>query len=570
MATTLIHARGRNDDGNETTATWKAPEDQDWTQAVDTNFRVRFKVQNDTAAINNLDVQLQYQLNGGGWVNVTATSNVVRSSASANLADAANLTEQLSGGTGTFIGATAFDEVNGICGGNSLDVTSTGKFETEFCCQLRSADVVRGDKIELRTINSDTGSPWTTYNVTPLMTAIGPNINVGDDLGAVAESITLALNPASFPITVTENDTVTIAEDINPQIRLQPQPFESVAVSEDITRRIRIDLNFDEAIVAWDLSNQEINYWITVTDDATVVLIAEGAGRSVNQNDEVTLADESTVMVLLQPQRDDAVTVADVPTINLLEMPQVADAVTVAEFAIGSPVLQPQQFESIAVAEDITPRIVLQPQPFETVTVAEDITPRLFILPQHFDGVAATDASEVLLPKLFVDRGDDITVSESAIVSTGVVGTIPVETFDAVAAGEQATVLLPKLPIIVDDPVTIVEQIVSRVPFLGVTINDSVTIAERVAASRLSKPSRGMTKTQWQTIWNDNINQINARFGTSLNNVGATGWGTALNNNFATLNSTFGLSLVQPSTGTTDWDVILNANLDAINAGLPW
>ena len=165
MAVTLIAFRGRNDDGNETTATWKATQNTGWVQAVDTNFRVRFLHQNATTLINNLDIQLQYNKNGAGWNNVTASSVVVRSSASANLADAANLTTQLTGGTGTYQGATGFDEVNGICGGNSMDITSTGHFETEFSVQVRSADVATFDSIELRTFNSDAGAAWGAYSV---------------------------------------------------------------------------------------------------------------------------------------------------------------------------------------------------------------------------------------------------------------------------------------------------------------------------------------------------------------------------------------------------------------------
>lgn len=190
MATNLIAYRGRNDDGNETTATWKAAQNTAWVQPVDVNFRVRFKVQNDTAAISNLDVKLQYNKNGAGWVDVNATSSVVRSSASANVADQANLTEQLTGGTGTFIGATSFDEVNGSCGGNSLDVTSTGKFEHEFCVQVRSADVVGGDVIQLRTINDDAETAWTTYTVTAQLSVSEAVTGVGSSAGEGAATAT--------------------------------------------------------------------------------------------------------------------------------------------------------------------------------------------------------------------------------------------------------------------------------------------------------------------------------------------------------------------------------------------
>lgn len=172
MAADQIASRGRNDDGNETTATWKAAQNVNWAQLCDVNLRVRFLVQNAVAAINNLDIQLQYSRNGAAFVNVSGSSVVVRSSASPNLADAANLTQQLTGGTGTFIGATAFDEVNGICGGTSLDLTSTGNLECEFCVQIRSADVNDNDEILLQTINSDTGAPWGAY------THLGPRVTV--------------------------------------------------------------------------------------------------------------------------------------------------------------------------------------------------------------------------------------------------------------------------------------------------------------------------------------------------------------------------------------------------------
>ena len=171
MATNQFAYRGRNDNGTETTATWKAAQNTPWIQARDANFRVRFAIQNDTALINNLDIQLQYSTDGSNWNNVTASSSVVRSSASANLTDAANLTQQLTGGSGTFIGLTGFDEVNGICGGNSMDVTATGNFEVEFSVQLRSAEVAAGATVYLRTINSDTASPWTSYSTVATMYA---------------------------------------------------------------------------------------------------------------------------------------------------------------------------------------------------------------------------------------------------------------------------------------------------------------------------------------------------------------------------------------------------------------
>jgi hypothetical protein len=46
--------RGRNDDDNETAATWKAAADTNWTQKVDENFRVRFVI-SETDGISSSD-----------------------------------------------------------------------------------------------------------------------------------------------------------------------------------------------------------------------------------------------------------------------------------------------------------------------------------------------------------------------------------------------------------------------------------------------------------------------------------------------------------------------------------
>lgn len=170
---TQVTFRGRNDDGNETTATWIATQGTDWTQAVDTNFRIRFEIQEGAnCAGSNKVWRLQYNLAGAGWVDGSASSIVVRASASPNLADAANLTNQLTGGTGTFQGATGFDEVDCNAGGASMDVAALGHAECEFCVQLRSADVTDGQTFQLRI--TDAGTAIAAYTDTPTITVSDP------------------------------------------------------------------------------------------------------------------------------------------------------------------------------------------------------------------------------------------------------------------------------------------------------------------------------------------------------------------------------------------------------------
>ena len=165
-----VSFRGRDDDGDETTATWKALQNTNWTQAVDENFRVRFEMQETAGcAANNVNnIQLQYNLNAAGWVSVTAISNVVRASLTLNVLDAAATTDQLTAGTGTFEGDACFDSVNGVCGSTATDVSASGHVEPEFCVQILSGDVANDDVVQLRITRG--GTAFAAYDATPSVT----------------------------------------------------------------------------------------------------------------------------------------------------------------------------------------------------------------------------------------------------------------------------------------------------------------------------------------------------------------------------------------------------------------
>ncbi len=161
--------RGRNDDGNESAATWKAIANADWTQQADTNFRVRFVVQeNGDVSAADKTFQLEYNHNGGGWNDVNGTSSVVRAWASPNVNDGADTTQQI--GAGTYVSPNAgFDEVNGQAGGTSLDFSGKDEVEVEFCLQVRSVDVSADDTIQLRVKGLDiyTRTPTITVSLIP-------------------------------------------------------------------------------------------------------------------------------------------------------------------------------------------------------------------------------------------------------------------------------------------------------------------------------------------------------------------------------------------------------------------
>lgn len=177
--------RGRNDDGSEAAATWKAAENTGWTQAVDENFRVRFVVDETAGGPENIQCKLQYNLNAAGWNDVNATSLVVRSSASPNFAEGDATTRLLTSGVGTFL-AGKMDEVDGATNQN-VAFAGGELTEFEFCAQIRSVDVVNNDSIQLRLVRS-AGTVLESYVQTPTLT-----VSEGAPPGPAAGLRTLAL-----------------------------------------------------------------------------------------------------------------------------------------------------------------------------------------------------------------------------------------------------------------------------------------------------------------------------------------------------------------------------------------
>lgn len=164
--------RGRNDDGNETTATWKAAAGADWTQNVDENFRVRFLVSSTVAPptqFTNLGVH--YSHNGGTYTFASTSASVVRSVSSSNMTNSDNLTEQLAG-TGNYnIGK--FTDTGEIAGFQLTPATGDDT-EMEYSLQIRGVDVSNGDTISLRLYTTGTTPLNGGYTDSPLITVNKP------------------------------------------------------------------------------------------------------------------------------------------------------------------------------------------------------------------------------------------------------------------------------------------------------------------------------------------------------------------------------------------------------------
>lgn len=238
--------RGRNDDGSEAAASWKAAVNTAWNQPVNVNFRVRFLIQETAGGTsNNYQPQLQYNRNALGWNNVNGASSVARSSASPSFAEGDNTTQQI--GAGTFITPNSgMDETDGIAGqANNIDFAGNDEVEVEYCLQIRSADVNDGDTVEFRVITIDTYTNIASITVQVPTERYATRL-VTRSPGGARHQPGYAYQYRTFPPPVQENvnlrklRTTTagrVREQVSPQLLplRRPDP-----VPEDFPERLRV------------------------------------------------------------------------------------------------------------------------------------------------------------------------------------------------------------------------------------------------------------------------------------------------------------------------------------------
>jgi len=276
--------RARNDNGGETTATWTVAVNTNWTQMVNKTFRLRFLVQETAgSADNNKTLQLEYNLNSGGWNDVTGSSSVVKATATANVVDAADTTQQL--GSGTFVSTNAgFDEANGAVGGASLDFSGSDEVEVEFSLQIVSGDVSNGDTLQLRVKGLD------IYTNTPTIAVTGAGTFSYKKSIVIQEAeVTCTANVSNFPVLVqlTGSDFTEVEDDVD------TDGYDIIFKAEDDATCGGAGLApciLDHEIELYDETNNLLLAWVRVPvldyDDNTTIFLYYG-------NSAVTAATEN-------------------------------------------------------------------------------------------------------------------------------------------------------------------------------------------------------------------------------------------------------------------------------------
>lgn len=280
--------RGFVDDGAPGAATAHAAENTDWTQEANTNFRVRFELEErDGGFENNVQVRLQYNRNGTGWNDVTDLSNVIRAVTSPHYADEdADGVDRLTTSTKTFSGGV-LDE-NGLAGtNNQIDMAGNDHWEIEYCLQIVGADVNDADTIELRMVR-DTASleawlqtPSITANVSSVINQTVNQVVEAD----TAQPIAKAKVKATGQVVETDN--------VQPITSVTAVPVGQVAETDLAQPLFAAKVKAIGQVVETDLA-QPISY-----DGGgggtlpTITSLGEGSGANITTLDiSVTVADD--------------------------------------------------------------------------------------------------------------------------------------------------------------------------------------------------------------------------------------------------------------------------------------
>jgi hypothetical protein len=184
-----VTQRGRNDDGTQASATWKAAAGTGWSQPLGSTFRVRHLIRSENGATST-DWQAFYSHNGGAWTPVTGTSSPVRAVATDFLTDGAATTQQL--GSGSFVAGTV-DEGGGFFGTTSLGANQETELEGAY--QVLAAGAAVGDTVRVR-LHRGNWAAFDAYTTTPTITvAAAETIPPGTPGAVLDEPFT------SYPLT---------------------------------------------------------------------------------------------------------------------------------------------------------------------------------------------------------------------------------------------------------------------------------------------------------------------------------------------------------------------------------
>jgi hypothetical protein len=408
-----------DDDAGLNAGTFRQPLNQDDTQGVDQNYRIRFCIQQFGGSNGSIQAQLEYNLKAAGWNPVTESSSVIRSTDSGYYSDEDATTERLNQ-AGVFVAGKGDDAdgTGGICGSVTLQVDPDEETEFEFCYQIRSADVSDSDTIELRV--TDNGSILDTYVNTPTITVSAGTAhekNLADSVtvseAADAEVVKAAADSVAPTEAISDKavakglaDSVTPGESASRQVAFVRAPADSVTPTESPAFTVQTypadSVTVTEVPEFFSGTELNLDDSVTVSEGIDYFEVEKGLADSVSPADafERTVAFERTF--------SDSVTVTEAPAIGVELYPD--DSVTVSEGITGFEVDKGLD-DSVSVGEAPAISLGYIRAPSDAVSVTE--AAETILAKNLDDSVAAAEAAPSLALGFVRSLADSVSVSES-------------------------------------------------------------------------------------------------------------------------------------------------------------
>lgn len=236
----------------------------------DSKIHVRYRIQESGGKSGNAgdDWNLQYQIDGGGFTNVTTTSTGVKVDTGSSLTDGSATTNRatngITDGTGSFV-ASQQEEGDGQI--TNFQLTASNFTEAVWAVTLVSAGLTNGNVIQFR-VSLNGGSPGVTNSVTPQIT--------------VSKTVAATLNaePATFTITASAVTNV------------RAQSFNAAAASFTLTgadTTNTVDRPVNAAAGSFSLSGADIGFVQTLSLNAAAgTFTLTGADANIGRDKFLT------------------------------------------------------------------------------------------------------------------------------------------------------------------------------------------------------------------------------------------------------------------------------------------
>jgi hypothetical protein len=210
--------RWRNDDGSESSATWKAAENTAITNVSTSEIiRIRIEVEEINGAATTVNARLEFSSDAtscttGTWTALDTSTTAWRVTASANITNGDPTTNQLTTSAKTFTAGRIFDTQNEDTTGVSLNNTHT---EWEWAIRGNGASGSTTYRFRI----TDSGTALNTYtNCAQLTTAAAVSVSVSDgtvDYGIMPANTSKSTLPGELNDMQTATNDGNVTENFN-------------------------------------------------------------------------------------------------------------------------------------------------------------------------------------------------------------------------------------------------------------------------------------------------------------------------------------------------------------------